>query len=275
MYGRDVTVLRLVCLSTIRRALASLALGLTAFAWSMPTAASARVEGAQVIAIVNQQRAANGIPAIATNDQSYAGWCPNEQAPLSKEETGRASASTDSWTATETPYSTAPLHQQILYSPAAQIAGDVFRNGHDCFGIGEMLGQELSPASSPTFYAFVNERGPLHAVTAELADELPTTPQQEVGFPLEHRTGPQIILWALGLGLDPVASAPALTTASGAVVPDVRIAPGARDAVLVAPVLKPGTHYVLSIQWQSQLLRSAARRRCARAGQGSSGHTDR
>ena len=40
---------------------------------------AAGLEGASVIAIVNKQRAANGIPPITTLDQTYASsWCPRE-----------------------------------------------------------------------------------------------------------------------------------------------------------------------------------------------------
>ena len=102
-----------------------------------------------------------------------------------------------------TPYSTAPLHQQVIYSPLATIAGDMSVNGQDCMGVGEPGLEASLTASTPTFYAFVNVRGPQHAVTSELVDELPTTPQQEVGFPANHRAGPQIILWANGMGSCP------------------------------------------------------------------------
>jgi hypothetical protein len=157
-----------------------------------------------------------------------------------------------------TPYGTAPYHQQIIYSPTASVAGDRTVKGQDCMAVGEpglssillTTPSESIPAPpAPTFYAFVNECGPRYAVTSELARELPSTPQQSVGLPADHRSGPQIILWAEGLGPDPRATSVSLTTASGVPVPGVRIASGDRDAILVPPVLRAGVSYRLQVQW--------------------------
>ncbi len=207
-------------------------------------------EGAQVIAIVNAQRAANGIPSITTIEQGYASyWCPNEDGPFQTGEAGRVWAPDNAWSSGATPYSTAPLHQQVIYSPLATIAGDVSVKGQDCMGVGEPGLEASLAASTPTFYAFVNERGPQHAVTSELADELPTTPQQEVGFPANHRTGPQIILWAEGMGIAPKPTLVSLDSASGAPVAGARLAPGFLDVILVPPILRPRTTYRLQVKW--------------------------
>lgn len=240
------------------RRLLQIIVGFCALGWALPAtgraaAAAPAPEGAQVLAIVNAQRAANGIPPITSEDQAYASsWCPDEDAPFQPGENGRVWASDNVWSAAATPYSTAPLHQQVIYSPLASVAGDVTVKGQDCMGVGEPgLEASLTSGAPPTFYAFVNERGPAHAVTSELADELPTTPQQEAGFPLDHRTGPQIIMWAEGLALDPMPGAVTLRTASGAVVSGVKVVAGDRDAILVPPVLRPGTSYRVQLEWRA------------------------
>jgi hypothetical protein len=225
---------------------------LAAIAGGSAYAQRSEPEGAAVIAIVNAQRAANGIPPITTLDQKYASsWCPNEGAPLQEGETGRVSARlAGAWSATHTPYSTAPLHQFVIYAALATVAGDVrTASGTDCMGVGEPgLGPALL-APAPTFYAFVDEKGPRAAVSSELARELPTTPQQELGEPATERTGPQILLYALGLGLDPTATSVSLSTATGTVVPRAKIANAAFGGVLVPPPLRAGTSYRLQVQW--------------------------
>jgi hypothetical protein len=220
-----------------------------------PVAHATGLEGAGVLAIVNQQRAANGIPPITTLDQAYASsWCPKEfETPPTQGETGRVSSPVDDWSEDGTPYSTAPLHQYVVYEPLATVAGDVHTaSGVDCMGVGEPELLAAISASPPVFYAFVNERGPLHAVSSELARELPTTPQQQLGEPANTRTGPQILLFTVGLGFQPHATSVALKSSSGVAVQDVKVAAQFDGGVLVPPPLKPGTSYTLQVDWTGE-----------------------
>jgi hypothetical protein len=232
--------------------------GLTTLAITVGAASCAQAsepQGAGVIAIVNEQRAANGIPPITTLDPEYASaWCPDEDhGPSGAGEFGRVSASEDAWSATKTPYSTAPLHQFIIYAPLASAANDVHTpNGVDCMGVGEPDPTLAVATSPPVFYAFVNERGPHAAVSSELAREGPTTPQQELGEPINTRTGPQILLFAVGLGFRPQATSITLRTAAGAPVSGVKIAAQFEGGVLVPPPLKAGTSYSLEVQWTGE-----------------------
>ncbi len=221
----------------------------------VPAALGAGLEGASVIALINRQRAANGIPPITTDDQEEASsWCPREfEAPFAHGETGRVSASEDEWSAVATPYSTAPLHQYILYNPLATVAGDVHTaSGIDCLGDSEPNLLAPIDTPSPTFYAFVNERGPRYARASEVARELPTTPQQQLGEPASQRTGPQILLYAIGLGFTPHASTVTLATRSGKVVAGTKVAAETLGGVLVPPPLKSDTSYVLTIGWTGE-----------------------
>jgi hypothetical protein len=243
-------------LQLVAVAVAIVALGVASAGAAEPPA----TEGAAVIAIVNVQRAANGIPPITTVDQAYASsWCPNEQAPFAEGEEGRVSAPlAGAWSATHTPYSTAPLHQFIIYAPLVSVAGDVrTASGTDCMGVGEPGLESSLSAAAPSFYAFVNEKGPRQAVSSEVARELPTTPQQELGEPAGERTGPQILLYVVGLGLDPIATAVSLNTASGKPVPGVKVANGFDGGVLVPPPLQAGTSYRLQVIWTDMVLSTA------------------
>ncbi len=226
-----------------------------ALTMGVPDALGAGLEGASVIALINRQRAANGIPPITTDDQEEASsWCPREfEAPFAHGETGRVSASEDVWSSDATPYSTAPLHQYILYNPLATVAGDVHTaSGTDCLGDSEPNLLAPIDTPTPTFYAFVNERGPRYARASEVARELPTTPQQQLGEPASERTGPQILLYAIGLGFTPHASTVTLATRSGAVVAGTKVAAETLGGVLVPPPLKAGTSYVLTIGWTGE-----------------------
>ena len=221
----------------------------------VPDALGAGLEGASVIALINRQRAVNGIPPITTDDQEEASsWCPHEvEAPFTHGESGRVSASEDVWSTDSTPYSTAPLHQYILYNPLATVAGDVHTaSGTDCLGDSEPNLLAPIDTPTPTFYAFVNERGPRYARASEVARELPTTPQQQLGEPASERTGPQILLYAIGLGFTPHASTVTLATRSGAVVAGAKVAAETLGGVLVPPPLKAGTSYVLRIGWTGE-----------------------
>jgi hypothetical protein len=218
-------------------------------------ARAAGLEGASVVALVNRQRAANGIPPITTVDQEYASsWCPREfEAPFTHGETGRVSAPDNAWSATSTPYSTAPLHQYVIYDPLATIAGDVhMADGTDCMAVGQADFLAPITAPAPIFYAFVSERGPRFARASEVARELPTTPQQQLGYPASERTGPQILLFAIGLGFTPHAAKVSLTTSAGVAVPNTKVAAEGHGGVLVPPPLKAGTSYLLTVGWTGE-----------------------
>jgi hypothetical protein len=231
---------------------------MTTVAIAMSVVSSAQAsepQGAGVIAIVNEQRSVNGIPPITTLAPEYASdWCPDEDhGPSGAGEFGRVSASEDTWSATKTPYSTAPLHQFIIYAPLATAANDVHTpNGVDCMGVGEPDPTLAVATSPPLFYAFVNERGRHYAVSSELAREGPTTPQQELGEPINTRTGPQILLFVVGLGFKPRVTSLTLRTATGTPVSGVKIATQFEGGVLVPPPLTAGTSYLLQVQWTGE-----------------------
>lgn len=235
-----------------------------------PSSTSARVtsvppQGPEAIALLNQQRAANGIPPVTDNQSFAAAWCPDEEGGPSGGELGRDLSSAAGWTATTSPWDNAPLHQQDLYNPLFTQAGDVNVGNSGCFGAGAPAPQP----SAPTFYDFISEKGNGAVPASEtIYGEGPFAPQQAVGIRLGVATGPDILLYGLGFPQETLFAGVHVTgwslrTAAGESVPDVRLVdavtvaaygyPGylAGDVgIMIPPVLRPATEYVGSAVWQ-------------------------
>lgn len=251
------------CAVGLRRALVPAATMILAVVLAAPAARADVIEGAQAIALLNQQRQANGIPPITTIDQAYAAaWCPDEEhGPLGGEMWRNLSGSVD-WTATSSPWSAAPLHQTSLYDPRMDTAGDVNVGSEACLGLN---GAAIQPAGGVSFYAFVWEGGHTDVPTTEtVRGEGPFAPQQLVGIPEGTPTGPQPLLYAEGIGSAPHALSWALTTAGGTPVPDVKFVDNqtvqasgsyspyflSQGGVMVPPPLQPATTYDGTVSWQ-------------------------
>ncbi|MGH2874336.1 MAG: hypothetical protein ACRDL5_17990 [Solirubrobacteraceae bacterium] len=253
---------------------------------ALPSAAQAskagslkKLQGAAAITLINRQRAANGIPPITTVNPAFAGaWCPNEDNGPSGGEEDRDLAPTLLWGPDLTPWIDAPLHEYPMYDPLLTSAGDVNRDARACFGAGGWT--EADNPTTPKFYAFVAPNGPRHAPISMEADELPTTPNQMVGLRAGGLTGPEIILYATGMGIGTTSTNPnvppqfVFTYAAsvmarrvgGGVVHGVRIAdsksPGGNylgvppdsGGVLVFPhPLRPHTSYTVTVVWHGAI----------------------
>jgi hypothetical protein len=228
----------------------------------LPAAAlgAGHVEGAQAIAFLNDQRAANDIPPVIENQLLASAWCPAEDTGPSGGESARVlSPLLASWSPTSSPWDDAPLHQQAMYNPAYTQAGDVDAAGQACLGIGAPLPEP----PVPTFAAFYSDTGPHDVPTTEtVAHEEPLAPQQLVGIPQGRPTGGQIMLYAEGMGeqVEPVSWT--LAEADGTPVANVRMAdeqqagaagyPGYLTGVgvLIPPVLKAESAYTLTVVWR-------------------------
>jgi hypothetical protein len=231
-------------------------------------------DGRQAIEFLNQQRHANGIRAIETVRQDYASnWCPNEDAGSWEQgEMARDWSPYESWAADTNPWDDAPLHQFSMYDPLITAAGDV-NNGGACMGVG----QPATMPSHPTFYSFVTDTGSAAVPASELVGgEDPFAPQQLVGIPADRPTGPQPILYALGFPgerLDYPADSVHVTSWSlstgGVRVAGVRMVDEGTvaahgyagmlsvGAIMVPPVLAPGTTYVGHVRWRGPSGKSA------------------
>jgi hypothetical protein len=218
------------------------------------------IQGATAVSFLNQQRLANGLPAVS-DDQGFATpWCPDEDNGPSGGELGRdLSTVVSGWSATSSPWDDAPLHQQDIYNPAYTQAGDSDAAGKACLGVGV---PSPEPAT-PTFAAFFSDEGPLAVPATEVVEhEGPFAPQELVGVPQGRPTGGQLILYAEGMGPEVHPVSWRLTEANGMVVPHVKLAddeqasaagyPGylAGVGVVIPPRLKPKTEYNLDVLWE-------------------------
>ena len=231
-------------------------------AWFGPPSASAKsaIEGPEAIGLLSLQRAANGIPPMADNQQYAAAWCPAEDSGPSGGESGRDLSSVVSgWSVTSSPWDNAPLHQEDIYNPIFTQAGDVNVDGQACLGVGTPRPEPLAP----TFAAFYSDRGANYVPTSETVEhELPFAPQQLVGIPQGTATGGQLILYAEGMGSEVHAVSWTLTEAGGAQVPNVALVDDAvakatgqggfftGAGVVIPPVLKALSTYSLTVVWE-------------------------
>jgi hypothetical protein len=242
---------------------AALLISLT-FSLLVPLQAQATT-ATEAVALLNAQRAANGLPAGVTLDQSLL------RAECDLEDHEIATFGTGGWTASTSPWNEAPLHKALLYSPFVTAASYGIYS-HFWQG-GEI--EETTPAqcmwfswdreaasrlSTPRFYSFVGSSGPSAVPLAERPDELPYSAQQAAGIQAEE-TGPSLILYSLGLGPEPRITAASLTTTSGQPVEVRTIDDGApyegqADLVSSAGILIPvkplagSTQYTASITWE-------------------------
>jgi hypothetical protein len=218
------------------------------------------IQGATAVSFLNQQRLANGLPAVS-DDQAFAtAWCPDEDNGPSGGELGRdLSTVVSGWSATSSPWDSAPLHQQDIYNPSYTQAGDSDAAGEACLGVGA---PSPEPAT-PTFAAFFSDEGPLAVPATEVVEhEGPFAPQELVGVPQGRPTGGQLILYAEGMGPEVHPVSWRLTEANGTAVPHAKLADDAQASaagypgylagvgVLIPPRLKPKTEYDLDVAWE-------------------------
>jgi hypothetical protein len=223
--------------------------------------------GSEAIALLNAQRAANGIPPVTLDQSLLHSECFWEDHEI--EIPGE-----DDWTAETSPWEQAPRHKALLNSPLATSAAYAV---YPYFGKnGEREGspfpaqcmwfswnqQAENTISTPRFYSFVGAEGPSAVPLAERPQELPFSAQQAAGLEAEE-TGPSLIVYALGLGESTHITSASLTTAAGQAVP-VRFVDGSTryegqevmspwegDVIPVSP-LAGGTSYTARIVWEGE-----------------------
>jgi hypothetical protein len=201
----------------------------------------------QAIALLNQQRAANGIPGDLVEEPILSAGClswatvyreakgqyPHEEVagqPGYTSEGNEAASRSDldgepgsqfsvgtQWGTQFNPWSGAPLHQSALMNPAATSVWYGASQSAAC--LGTTGGQTFA---SPTFFS-VPGPGASNVPIAESSGELPFSPEQAVG--LEGReVAPAILVWDEGSNAKLTAAT--VTTAAGAPIPTSLVTPG-------------------------------------------------
>ena len=244
----------------------------------------------QAIALLNRQRAANGIPgdlveeptlssgclSWATNYREAEGQYPHEELPSQPgytAEGNEAAASSDLdgepgseatvgtlWGPLFNPWSGAAIHQAGLMNPGATAAWYGATADAACMGTGGSRS-----FTTPAFYS-VPGPGAANVPIAENTGEEPYSPQQAAGLSTGY-SAPAIILFAEGT--DAKLQSATLTSSAGATVPTRDITPES-SAPPSAPGFAPSatfgyiasyvvprtkfeadTSYVLSAVWQN------------------------
>lgn len=247
-----------------------------ALAAMLTAAATARAASpARIIALLNAQRTANGIPAGIVENANWSADCEahdhweqlnhvfgHSETPGTPGYTaGGLLAAENSvltegiyWTHSD-PYDTAPFHLFQLLAPRLAVAGAADAYDHDC--VTTLLGDTRAAPASSVAYSYPGN-GRTGVAPSEFADELPTTPAAELG--LGNRvTGPNLFVyfdgpWANGAPAQVTAAT--LTGTQGVVA--IRyldnttagglpgIYPTGAILVPVKP-LRPGTKYQVAV----------------------------
>jgi Cysteine-rich secretory protein family len=235
---------------------------------------------AAILAALNAERAANGIPAAVRENPAWSAKCADHVAymaamgslthsedPSSVRYTASGSwagqrsvlavGSGSDWSESD-PFAEAPLHLIQLMSPELQEVGiAVDATGYLC--ITTWPGFRERDASTPTVYTYPGD-GATGVPSAETASEEPFVPGDFVGLPKGTATGFDIMVFAEGLA-DPWHARIVSATVTG---PGGRVAvktvdrttptvgaylpPGSGFVIPVAP-LRPGATYAATVRF--------------------------
>jgi cysteine-rich secretory family protein len=241
----------------------------------------------QILAALNAQRQANGIPPVTESPpwsgrcsahisyealNSYMGHGEEAGKPGYSDEGARggvwSSQSVNSSWVHGNPWENAPWHLHFMLNPYATQVGFAEEQGFNCMGAGD---GDLPWSPRPVqdafaFYGYSPTGGTVPY--AQTAFEAPQTPGEFVGIPTGTKTGPNLMVWALSpdeslpdgtLGPPPLEtlSSATLTGPHGPV--EVRVMNGTNNPAdtetfgIVIPVqpLEPNAAYTLTAIFES------------------------
>jgi hypothetical protein len=243
----------------MKRALLAAALAVVAAA----APARADVSGPDIVAFLNAQRAANGIPAGIVEDPALSAGCVkhNNYGALNhvvihdEDSTkpgytpeGKQAAQTSvlysgggPWTAARNPFETAPIHLHQLLAPRIDRMGAAETQGYGC---ATTLASRNRPAPPADITYTYPAGGAIGWPAAQTAAEGPYTPGERLGIPAGTQTGPYLYVMFDGPDIVPWSSAHAtaasLTGPSGPV--DVAVADNTTDGLV--NYLPPGMELI-------------------------------
>ena len=202
----------------------------------------------EALRLLNLQRAANGIPAIAPSaglddgcakhlayiglnggviasgeDPSKAGYTPEGDRQTLESSGVELLAGVPAWSERSNPWTLAPAHLYRLLDPEVAVAGYGDTGAIACLRVRG----GRAPASAAELYS-VPGPGRTGVPPAQVSSETPYLPQQLVDIPAGQATGPNILLFTRGLrGARPRHASPNL----GRRCMDSRIRPARRERV--------------------------------------------
>jgi hypothetical protein len=197
--------------SRVRGALLAAALAGALALWLRPTAGAPAASPQRIIALLNAERARNGIPAGIVANTTWTADCNrhNHYEQLNDflghtEIAGASGYSADGKLAAMNstvdvgapwgpgdPYDNAPFHLFQLLAPPLAVLGAKDSYGHDC--VTTLLGDTRPSPAEPLAYSYPGN-GRTDVEPSERADELPTTPAQELGLG-SAATGPNLFVY--------------------------------------------------------------------------------
>jgi hypothetical protein len=244
-------------------------------------AAAAATTSQEAVAFLNQQRAANGIPAAVAFDQRRTTGCHNHNRYMEQNGLGHGEDPSKPgftpegndysnsgevlaeggivFTATSNPWDAAPLHQTLLFHPSVNSAGYDEDGGFACM----RFGFDFSQSGAPAYYAFTSDSGRSNVPRVEVVQgEGPYAPQEAVGINQGVPTGPDVLFFTTGVSSDhAVPGSVSLNGPSGPVevklVDSTTPAPDGSgpifqtggDLIPVQP-LEPLAHYDAAVTWE-------------------------
>jgi hypothetical protein len=242
-------------------------------ALALPALLFARTDppsAAQVIAIINAQRAANGIPAPIAENPAWSSGCSLHLGYMERNNVFTHGENPDNpgytaagaWAGTNSvlaqnvsfahgtdPFNSSPLHLAALMNPFLTTTGAA-DNGHDVCVAVTALAAEAPAVPSRRFWSVPGD-GRKNVRVAERAHEEPFVPGEQVGLPAGTLTGPYLIVYP-GVGFTDAThvAAASLRAADGTTVPLRTVDPGqlgayAGNFVFLIPVdpLEHGMRY--------------------------------
>ena len=190
--------------------------------------ATADVAGPDIVAFLNAQRAAQGVPAGIAEDSALTAGCAQHNAygrlngvlthgedpalagfTPAGDQAGRTSVlymGTGPWTSTVNPFENAPIHLHQLLAPRLDRMGASEDQGYGC-ATTLASRDRLAPAADVTYTYPGN--GAQDWVPSQLAAESPYTPGELAGIPAGTTTGPYLYVMFDGPDLTPGESAAA------------------------------------------------------------------
>jgi hypothetical protein len=210
------------------------------------------------VSYLNQERAANGLPAVSLDESLLLPTCTAEDHQI-------AAGGQAQFTTTTAPWDDAPFHEAALYDPDWNLASFAYYSASESdfgsLGGGDWTCMWFASTATPPqeFYAYTGDEGrvnvPGYEHTAEYVCSSGNctleTPASELGLGIDAVTGPNLLVWAPGLGDEATVSAVTLQASGGSTVPVISLPWSPATILVPTEPLLPNTSYTATVGWTS------------------------